>query len=356
MRILILISFYFLVSCGNDKGEKNSISRSLDIQTPSSDRPVGAVYNLDIGCGFNKRAVADELLLKLPSDRAKQEIQNILSFSGLPVNFEIYSANISNAVATTIKGKRYILYDPLLLDGIDKDSNSYWGSISILAHEIGHHLSGHTMDHVVSVHNSELEADKFSGFILYKMGATLDQSLHTIQLIGAENDSESHPSKQKRIAAIREGWLEASKQRYKGALPPPPNDDIDSFCEYNTAMLISKEYREYEGAEYWYGEQSYLYGIITEVDKNLESFTIHITKTDKQFEVGFRSLDNEEWTVWLDQKTWGSENEMSHVCSMNLPYLIVPGRRLKFSMVEGCPGCGTAMNGVWTLTYAKAVK
>ena len=47
-----------------------------------------------------------------------------------------------------------------------------WAPVSIMAHEIGHHLSGHTITSGGSRPAIELEADKFSGYVLYRMGAT----------------------------------------------------------------------------------------------------------------------------------------------------------------------------------------
>ena len=51
-----------------------------------------------------------------------------------------------------------------------------WAPVSVMAHEIGHHLSGHTITPGGSQPPTELEADKFSGFVLYKMGASLDDA------------------------------------------------------------------------------------------------------------------------------------------------------------------------------------
>ena len=39
---------------------------------------------------------------------------------------------------------------------------------------------------------------------------------------------------------------------------------------------------------------------------------------------------------------------MSHSASMNLPFLMVPGSKIKFAMVEGYPSCGTSANGIWS--------
>jgi hypothetical protein len=351
------------LSCNNQEKSKTA-NTTNDIQTTKSEIIVteptetseGKIQGVYGGCGYNNTPDETTITLYHPRPREISQINSILKFSGLASNFKIYAANIDNAVATIIDNKRYILYDPRLLSYTDQQSGSYWSSMSILAHEIGHHLSGHTLTNKGSNPPDEIEADKYSGFILYKLGASLSQATKAIQSLGSDIGSTTHPAKSDRIKAISKGWNEANQTRYNGAIPPPPNDNASSFDEYTLNMLISKENRQHESAEIWYGEYQFLTGIITEVDKDLNSIKVHVIKTSSTFKNNFRSIDGEDWTVYLDQKSWSGDNEMSHVASMNLPALLVPGRRLKFSMVEGYPGCGTAMNGVWFLTYAKALE
>ena len=65
-----------------------------------------------------------------------------------------------------IDDKRYIIYNSNFMKIANEISNNSWSSISILAHEIGHHLQGHTLNNNGSRPAIELEADKFSGFVL----------------------------------------------------------------------------------------------------------------------------------------------------------------------------------------------
>src|SRR5690606_34640431 len=98
-----------------------------------------------------------------------------------------------------------------------------------------------------------------------------------------------------------------------------------------------------------------LYGIITDVSPDLAEIKVRIVESSPSFASSFRKIENEDWTVHLDQTSWGDDNEMSHSASMNLPHLLVPGRRIQFAMVEGYPGAGTSANGMWTFTYLKAL-
>src|SRR5690606_38431116 len=102
---------------------------------------LGNIRSLSIGCGYNYTAEEENIIIQTPRPRELHQINAILKFSGLGANFEIYSASINNAMATVIDNKRYILYDPELLSSTDIKSGNYWSSMSILAHEIGHHLA-----------------------------------------------------------------------------------------------------------------------------------------------------------------------------------------------------------------------
>ena len=51
------------------------------------------------------------------------------------------------------------------------------------ASSFGHHLGGHTLVPGGSQPPIELEADRFSGFVLHKMGADLDQTTQAIRTL-----------------------------------------------------------------------------------------------------------------------------------------------------------------------------
>ena len=83
--------------------------------------------------------------------------------------------------------------------------------MSILAHEVGHHINGHTLSKSLSAYENklqELEADEFSGFVMHKLGATLEQATETIAAIAEDGDDSysSHPNKERRILAITKGY------------------------------------------------------------------------------------------------------------------------------------------------------
>ena len=142
----------------------------------------------------------------------QQIIENILDAVGQRANFEIRQANIENAAAVAYGGKRYVLYNPNFINALDRRTGNKWASISVLAHEVGHHLKGHTVSGQGSHPTAELEADEFSGYALRKMGASLADAQATMQLIANQNASSTHPGKSSRLAAIENGWKSAGGQ------------------------------------------------------------------------------------------------------------------------------------------------
>lgn len=145
-------------------------------------------------------------------EQGRQIIQNILTAVGRNANFEIRQANIDNAAAVMYGGTRYVLYNPNFINALDQRTGNEWASISVLAHEVGHHLLGHTLSGQGSNPAIELEADEFSGYALCKMGASLEDAEATMKLIASENASSTHPGKTSRLSAIEKGWESAGQQ------------------------------------------------------------------------------------------------------------------------------------------------
>lgn len=150
-------------------------------------------------------------------------VQEIINVVGLKPRFELRAADIDNAVAVVYNGKRYILYSDRFLSSINNAVHTDWAGVSILAHEIGHHLNGHTLLGGGSNPADELEADEFSGFVLRKMGASMAEAQAAIDLLSEEENSRTHPGKRYRLAAISKGWKSANDQLLASAQGPQPD-------------------------------------------------------------------------------------------------------------------------------------
>lgn len=165
--------------------------------------------NFENSCSYNDKAIIDDVYEFSSSSEAKKIILNIVSVVGLKPNFEIIASNVPNAVAVIQNGKRYIYYSENFIEKITKESGTKWASISVIAHEIGHHLNGHTLNKTGNRIVLELEADEFSGFALRKMGASLTEAQAGMRKIGNNKGSSTHPPKSARLEAISVGWKKA---------------------------------------------------------------------------------------------------------------------------------------------------
>ena len=143
---------------------------------------------------------------------AETVVDKILKPIGLNRNFVVMECpNIDNCFATTMAGIRYVVYDRAFFKKVENSAQTDWAAISILAHEVGHHLQGHTIDGKGSRPDKELEADKFSGFVLHQMGASLAQSQIAMRLLQDEHGTSSHPPRKDRLNAIEKGWNDAEE-------------------------------------------------------------------------------------------------------------------------------------------------
>ena len=152
---------------------------------------------------------------------ANEALDKILNVIGASKNFTLIPCDdINNALAVTFKGDRFILFDGKFMRDITQLTNS-WANMFILAHEVGHHINGHTRDFLLATvlddqsledrRKEELEADEFAAFVVSKLGASFAQIEETIKLIASnKNDLYStHPSYDKRIAAVKRGFDKA---------------------------------------------------------------------------------------------------------------------------------------------------
>lgn len=160
------------------------------------------------------------------SSDAAQIVEDMVSKAGLKSNFTVSEGDVPNASAFIKNGTRYIAYNRSFMTQVMNATNTNWSAISILAHEVGHHLNGHTLDGLGSRPNKELEADEYSGFILRKMGATLSQAKIAMNTIGGDHGSSTHPDKASRLDAITKGWNRANGSETSNPPYPQPRQTV----------------------------------------------------------------------------------------------------------------------------------
>ena len=178
------------------------------------------------------------MLQNIPSAvdiRIQQATDEIVSHTGVKSNFTVAPANVPNALAYINNGGgRLLLYNPTFMENVHARVCKDWGVYGVVAHEIGHHLQGHIMRSAdMNFHQLELEADDFTGFVLYRMGATLEEAQRATANLSQPQDTATHPGTARRLEAIKVGWLrargvavdetyhDAQRQQREAASPAP---------------------------------------------------------------------------------------------------------------------------------------
>jgi hypothetical protein len=151
---------------------------------------------------------------------AKNIVDGMLTNIKWQENFQLREQyGINNAYATIIQNRRYIVYDNDFLENLDSYAGTDWASISVLAHEMGHHYYNHVISSSGSTPPKEIEADYFSGYVMARMGASLDQAEAAMNKLGTDQASATHPRKTDRLNAITKGW------NYGNNVTPPQDNN-----------------------------------------------------------------------------------------------------------------------------------
>jgi hypothetical protein len=185
------------------------------------------VYNCEAHPIFAGNFASNSNSFRSNNDALKVSLQ-VLQTVGLGDNFVIMPGNAGNASAfvcfdrTRNRVQRYIVYNVAFMSEIQRRTANYWANVSVLAHEIGHHANSHFIGSDSS-HKSELEADYFSGNVLAKLGASLNDALAVMKTVASVEGSPSHPPRAARLDAITRGWNVSM-----ATTRPPPAGTITS--------------------------------------------------------------------------------------------------------------------------------
>ena len=150
-----------------------------------------------------------------------------------------YPEPVFKALTKKSDSSRYILYSKAILAKL-VSINTDWVAYSIFAHEIGHHFFGHSLKaphDLAESREREIQADFFCGYILNRLRSTLQQAQSGINATGPhpsdiEEFSYSHPTKAKRLFAIKKGFdvADSAKITMKSML------NIDSLIKFQTGL------------------------------------------------------------------------------------------------------------------------
>jgi len=179
-----------------------------------------------------------EQLYQFPADKdAIKFIDGIVRYTGLAQNFTISAANVRNASSTLVDGNRLILYNQDYVRNVISQTGTNWAAVSIFAHEIAHHLNFDTFGSALGP-EQELKADKYSGHVLFTMGATREQAKAAME--SQPERLGSGPPRTARLAAIENGWIEAQQQQR----PVVPTASDESTPAVNHAIDRARQEQE----------------------------------------------------------------------------------------------------------------
>lgn len=172
-------------------------------------------------------------------------IGRIVKVAGVQQNFVVQAYARFNAEAQIVdegdQPRRYIFYNRRFLDSIRESGGSEWADIGIMAHEVAHHLNGHTIEHSFSTRELELAADKSAGFWMGRMGATLAEAQSGFSgFPDIVPPNSSHPRRKDRLEAVKAGWDESGGGKPKSELEGvtgPRSDDKYTF--EMTGLLVN---------------------------------------------------------------------------------------------------------------------
>jgi hypothetical protein len=220
-RILPFFLSFLIFSCNGQEHQKELI----EIEYYSSYNNVELNANQEIGI---VQTQYDEI------------IQDALLLIGLPnSDIEIRTTPSFGAFAAITRNckRRYFLYNEVFFDSVYTVTNSYEPIKSICFHEIAHHFYRHPLKSKWESHIHELEADRYSGFQMRLIGATLEESIAAMKYFGNETSSQSHPEKPVRINEIKAGYIDASLRVFKDST----YIKTDSLIQTNEILFAFQE-------------------------------------------------------------------------------------------------------------------
>lgn len=305
LKFLILITL--VVSSCQNSTSKEQRDRTLDSKYE---------FTIDQSCGFDKTLIGQKTYTFNSDQEAEDLLEKIMSLTGLPANFEIRAASIDNACAVikcdnSGNCDRYILYSQEFMEQIKDATNTHFSEIAVLAHEIAHHLSGHTLTSGGNNYDMELEADKFAGFMLYKLGASIEETKRSYSNLPS-NGSKTHPPKTARIAAVTNGWFEAKRNGEQitniSSLTKKKQSNSASREKQNTNNLVQSKEVNYEESIHNYllnlnSFNSKLYGAELFIS-NWENVSFS--------EIGSSNIDQRKIRLFIEIKE--SDNSYSQSC------------------------------------------
>lgn len=180
----------------------------LTLALPVVGQPEAEQINTRNACSYSGGGTPPIVMTFASDTEAETAVKEIVEASGLTQNFVIRASGVENAAAAMDGPRRFLLYNQAFFHKMRQATGTRWAAMSVMAHEIGHHLNSHTLEPKREP-KYEIEADYFSGFILQQLGASLSDAHAALNYLPTSDGSATHPPKHDRLAAVANGWTKA---------------------------------------------------------------------------------------------------------------------------------------------------
>jgi formylglycine-generating enzyme required for sulfatase activity len=137
-----------------------------------------------------------------------------------PTAVECLQADVKTVQTLIVNGKRALLYNPDLIRKALKKNREGWTAKGILAHALAHHLKKHSFEPSPQTKSQELEADRISGLVLARLGASVNQAKAAARTLTAKHSS-TYPKKISREFAVDIGWQKTKPNTPTSKETPP---------------------------------------------------------------------------------------------------------------------------------------
>jgi hypothetical protein len=149
------------------------------------------------GCSYKGTLDGGTIEVSDASPEVDAAVADIVRASGLEKNFVVCATTaVGNAAAVLSEDghTRFLLYNPEFFSGVKGERERKLTLLGVFAHEIGHHLQGHTLLAGGSQRDRELEADSFAAFAMCRLHYDIEDSRYALETLLPDVGSKTHPS------------------------------------------------------------------------------------------------------------------------------------------------------------------
>lgn len=209
-RLLLARDGWFVIKESSGAPFKGAIEDVTQIVGAPSDKPPPDLRTPIVVCSLNGN-VSPQISGDVPAAEVRTAVQDLARQIGMrDVPDIVVAPNVPNALATIYQGRKVIAYNPEFMAHLQRDSSRN-AVISVLAHELGHHVNNHMVVQTGGSWAAELSADFYSGFAMAKRGAPLKDALEAIEWLGERfgtGGTDTHPPTHLRLDEIKKGFLD----------------------------------------------------------------------------------------------------------------------------------------------------